>query len=511
MSLAKNPLYQKFASTMARLAPAPGGAIIIGLSGGLDSVCLFHFLLQFVRTHEWQHDQTQELTHELTHELTLIAHHQQHLIRGEESLADQRFVEELCRENGVRLYVSEDDVPALAKAQNLEDTARKVRHANWLLLADQLSLQFTDVKIATAHHADDQAETLLLHLERGTGLKGLGGMKEADGRYIRPLLGFTREELLACAAEEGWLWREDSTNQITDYRRNFLRNQVLPLWQSQADPGLTARIASGSRKIREVEELVGRLVDECVETLRVYPGEIFYPASLHYYSCRQFAKLDPALQPLVMRQLAANAGLMTDLEEVHTLDMVHLVPEGTGEKQLHLPHDYRFFRNRDYFWFEEERTDYASASASASVVASAAAASTASAQIPLANLAWANDLEIPLTLDSQGVANLPDSTWKVLVLTSSEDTGLPAALQGATFRTARTGDYFYNRNGRRVSLKDWFTAHAVPHHIRKHAWVLAKEQEILSSPLIHDESVNMALKAGTATDGARLMWYNSRK
>ncbi len=184
--------------------------ICVAVSGGVDSLSLLHYL----KSHEGRFG------------YMLSAVHCEHGIRGEESLADMRFVEETCKAWSVPLYTFSKDCPLLAKQEkvSLETAARNFRLQSFQSLVDENKVDL----IATAHHKNDEAETVLFRLARGTSLSGVVGMVEVNGYFIRPFLGWTRAEIVAYAKENGLSWREDKTNFETDATRNKLRLEVLP-------------------------------------------------------------------------------------------------------------------------------------------------------------------------------------------------------------------------------------------------------------------------------------------
>lgn len=195
-----------------RLLPVlrKGERVLAAVSGGPDSVCLLR-LLCALRDDGF---------------IALEAAHFNHGIRGAEADGDQAFVEDLCRELGVRLALGYAPVPALAarNGRGMETQARESRRA---FLLEALERGGGDV-IATAHHAQDQAETVLMHLLRGAGLKGAGGMAAREGRFCRPLLEATKAQILACLEDMGQPYRLDATNGCPDNPRNALRLEVMP-------------------------------------------------------------------------------------------------------------------------------------------------------------------------------------------------------------------------------------------------------------------------------------------
>ena len=196
----------------------PGERAVVAVSGGADSVCLLSVLA--------------ELAPELL--LSLRAVHVHHGLRGAEADRDEAYVRELCGSLKVPLTVVHRDVAAYAADRGLstEEAGRILRYeafeeeaAAW----DRENGDGREAKIAVAHHRDDNAETILHHLLRGSGLKGLSGIRPVQGRRIRPLLCAGREEILAYLREKKISWCEDSTNASGDYTRNRIRGQLLPM------------------------------------------------------------------------------------------------------------------------------------------------------------------------------------------------------------------------------------------------------------------------------------------
>lgn len=187
-----------------------GERILVAVSGGADSMCLLHAL--------WC------MREQLC--IDVAAAHYEHGLRGTESLRDCNFVETYCSQYRIPLMVEHGDVAASAKAQGkgLEEAAREMRY-DFLFRASE---QMKCTRIATAHHLEDNAETILFHLIRGTGSTGLGGIASSRGMIIRPLLDVSRREI------ENYLQRydvphvEDSTNAEDAYTRNWIRHRILP-------------------------------------------------------------------------------------------------------------------------------------------------------------------------------------------------------------------------------------------------------------------------------------------
>ncbi len=221
------PLVQEY-----DMLPA-GGVVICCVSGGVDSMVLLHLLC--------------DLSKRQGAKFTLHACHFDHGIRSE-SGTDAAFVADQCKALDVPIHATRTNVPDYAKenGMGLEEAGRKLRYDYFYKLSDELG----GAIIATAHHADDNAETLLLHLVRGTGLTGLGGIPPRRGNLVRPLLRCPRALLEAYAAEKGIPHVEDASNADTAYTRNFLRHQVMPLLK-RLNPNLTDTLTATAESLRE--------------------------------------------------------------------------------------------------------------------------------------------------------------------------------------------------------------------------------------------------------------------
>lgn len=202
---------------------SPGDSVVCAVSGGADSVALL-FALYLLR---------EKLG------ISLSAAHFNHNLRGEESLRDERFVRQLCDRYDIPLTLGRGIV--VAGKKGLEAAARDARYA---------FLNSIPGKIATAHTADDNAETVLMHLVRGTGLKGLGGIAPKNGRLIRPMLSVTRQEVLAFLQEYNLSYITDSSNETDNFLRNRLRHHVMPLLKKE-NPRFAENTSATALRLRQ--------------------------------------------------------------------------------------------------------------------------------------------------------------------------------------------------------------------------------------------------------------------
>ncbi|MBP3423159.1 MAG: tRNA lysidine(34) synthetase TilS [Clostridia bacterium] len=223
-----------------------GNKICVAVSGGSDSVALLHYLNALKKENGY----------------SLSAVHCEHGIRGEDSLADMQFVKSLCEEWGVELYVFQEDCPARAKKEkeSLETAARNFRYQSFRTLIREGKADF----IATAHHKNDEAETVLFRLARGTSLGGMSAMKEENGYLLRPFLKWSKKDIHAYIQEHGLSFCEDKTNLETDATRNKIRLEVLPKLE-EAVSGATENIARFASLAMEDDALLYELAEKLLE------------------------------------------------------------------------------------------------------------------------------------------------------------------------------------------------------------------------------------------------------
>lgn len=216
--------------------------LLVAVSGGADSVCLLRALLMLGCD-------------------CVVAHCNFHL-RGEESDRDERFVRQLCHRFGVVLHVRDFDVEAERRqnhGESVEMACRRIRYDWFRSLSDELRCDY----VAIAHHADDNVETFFINLLRGTGSRGLTGMQTvgAYSRVLRPMLHVTRVEIVQWLAQIGQDYVIDSTNLANDYRRNSLRNVVLPVLKEQF-PGATDRVRDTMQHLADERQLLDYLLQQ---------------------------------------------------------------------------------------------------------------------------------------------------------------------------------------------------------------------------------------------------------
>ena len=306
-----------------------GDVVIAGVSGGADSVCLLFVLCA--------------LRERLGFQVKVC--HVNHGLRGADADGDEAYVRQLCRDLKVPCRFFHEDVELIARnrKQSPEEAGRTARREAFCLMCREDG----GTKIATAHHRDDNAETVLWNMARGTGLKGLGGIRPAAGKWIRPLLVLTRIQTEGYLRAKGISWREDATNSENDYTRNRIRHNILPVFGEQVNPRTAEHLDELSRQAREVwdylEQGADRAWENCVEIGKAgqSAGD---EAAAHTGEARgleinreAFQKEAPAVQKqLIRKSLAYVRGQERDIGAVHIAALAELFDRQTG-RALDLP------------------------------------------------------------------------------------------------------------------------------------------------------------------------------
>ena len=228
----------------------------VAVSGGPDSVLLLHFMKMLA----------------VEKGLTLAAVHFNHHLRGAESDGDEASVRELAASLGIEYVRGEAEVGRVARERhgNVEAVARELRYRFFFSLVDQGRMD----RVATGHTANDQAETVLMRLLRGTGTRGMGGIYPLlEGKVVRPFLSLTRPEVMQEIAARGLSYRTDSTNLNTRLQRNRIRMDLLPLLEKEYNPGIVPLLNQLADRARDDESCLERLARERAHPWRVHEGK----------------------------------------------------------------------------------------------------------------------------------------------------------------------------------------------------------------------------------------------
>lgn len=310
--------------------------VIVGVSGGADSVCLLFVLLKLQKKIPFE----------------LIVVHINHGLRGAEADADEEYVRKICDEQGLLCVVYSEDVEVIAKErkQSVEEAGRDVRREAFLRTAKLHG----GTKIALAHHMNDNVETFFMNAARGTGVKGLGGIRPIAGEFIRPLLCLERKEIEQFLEENRIAYRTDATNASDAYMRNRVRNQVIPYMEKEMNARVVPHICETMRQLQEIqiflEEQTKKYFEICVKQEEM--GYIVLEES--------FAEISEVLRPLVLKEILVQiSGREKDIGEVHLQNLQELMKKQVG-RQIDLPygvHARRVYEGVSVFQEKEKRVE----------------------------------------------------------------------------------------------------------------------------------------------------------
>jgi len=326
----------------------PGDRVGAAVSGGADSVALLLMLL--------------ELRGKLGIVLSVV--HFNHKLRGKASDADEVFVAKLAAKHGLELHSASVDVAKKAKKEraNLEDAARRARYDYFRSLAESGACG----RIVVAHTADDQAETVLAHLLRGTGLAGLGGIHPVAGPVIRPLLNVCRSELRRFLRARKQTWREDATNRDTQRMRARIRKKLLPLLERQFQPSVVKHLTSLAELAREdeafldamAEERAAVLVQKSGEGTRIAIDNLFEPLKRKEFKTKntegreKTGETEALSKRMVRRIVESLKPREGQLEAGHVEAVLQLARSGQSGSLLPLPGGVEVRRERDALVFQ---------------------------------------------------------------------------------------------------------------------------------------------------------------
>lgn len=302
---------------------APGDTIIVALSGGADSTALLDLLSRLPG-----------------YSPRLVAAHLNHCLRGSESDGDEEFVRSLAARYGIPLECRRMDVKEFSRKErlSLEDAGRRARIA----FLEELRHSWRATAVALAHHADDQAETVLMRLLRGSGPGGLAGIPYRNSRgFIRPLLEVDRAQLVVYLTERDLTWREDSSNRDTTFLRNRVRHELLPLLE-QYNPAIRGRLAATAAVLSDEHLLLDQLTTEIVDRICTTDGDGF--------ACplTPLTEQPPALRRRFFRVLLERlAGNLDHFSIRHVTAMERLVDSPRPHAALNLPQGITALREYD--------------------------------------------------------------------------------------------------------------------------------------------------------------------
>lgn len=422
-----------------------GEHIVIGLSGGPDSVCLFSVL--------------KELSGEMG--FSLYAVHVNHKMRPVAAEQDQAYVEDLCEKNGVDCRVFVYDVPEIAKERGLtgEEAGRQLRYESFYKVAAELvesGIPQENVKIAVAQNADDQAETVLFRLMRGTGTDGLAGMAysrmEQNILVVRPLLDTWRKDIEKYCDENDLRPRTDKTNHQPIYTRNKIRLQLIPYLEENFNANIMEALNRLSKIAGDDKEYLWQQAEEAYE--RIKAGE-------NLLDQKGLMGLPKAVRNRVIMKAFQKIGLEQDISAVHLENAGKILGAEGESREAEFPGGYRMV------------VRYGQAAFVAPVVRAEGRAE----QAALGEINGAFGYRLEVSVRKMGQEEAPFGTGKAVF-----DYDKIAAVFGEGFevrlRSRRPGDYLPMERGRK-KLHNYFIDEKVPKELRENVQFAALGSEVL--------------------------------
>ena len=434
-----------------------GDRVVAGVSGGADSICLLHVLLLLREEYD----------------LTLAVVHINHGIRGPEAERDERFVKEICEGNGIEFKSSYYDVRKIARDEGLseEEAGRKVRYEAFYQYCDGHKFN----RLAIAHNKNDNAETVLFHLFRGAGIRGMSGMEpcrsisleSGEITLIRPLLDVTRDEIEKFLGKEAIPYLVDSTNLTDEYSRNKIRNQILTYASRELNTQAISNVADAATTLKEIEDYLEAQLQQRFAAIVTKDNGRYRIA----IDCLrgEHVVMQKGIVRLILQKLA---GKSRDLEAKHVTAALALLSKQVG-RHINLP--YGIIAEREYdniSFFRETPGGYVGAE----------------------EQFQAMSLKVP------GRTNLPESrkAFVTELLPSKKYDPIPKNSCAKWFdydkienaveiRTRKEGDYIQiNASGGRKKLKDYFIDQKIPQKARNSQLLITDGSHVMWIPGIGD-------------------------
>lgn len=307
-----------------------GDNVVVGFSGGPDSTCLLHSL--------WSLKESLGID-------KIAAVHINHMYRGEDAFSDEKFSEDFCKERGILFFAYRFDVEKLAEEwkTSSEDAGRKVRYESFREVAAKLG----GAKIAVAHNRQDQAETLLMRMARGTGTEGLCGIEYIrDGEIIRPLLTCNRDEIEKYCEEMKLAPKIDHTNLEPIYTRNIVRLKLIPYINEVMGCNIVDSLSALSDIAKEDKDFISEFVDKAMQ-------DFVQEKDRGYLPRKTLRELHPAVRKRVIVKAFAREGLFNDIGSVHLKNAEELLISEKTTADLEFPHRYVMKCRYDKVYFEK--------------------------------------------------------------------------------------------------------------------------------------------------------------
>ena len=392
--------------------------VIVGLSGGADSMALLHLLVQL--------------------NYTCIAAHCNFHLRGEDSNLDEAFTQQTADSLHIPYYKKDFDTPGYAKQQHIsvEMAARELRYA-WF---EELRVAHGAQAIAVAHHRDDHVETVLLNIIRGTGIRGVCGIRPERDFIVRPLLETTKQEILDWLYQQHITYRTDSSNLSDEYQRNFIRLHILPMME-KLNPSVREAITRTAGHLSDVEVIYTDYIEKERRRLLDEKHRIHIPELMQ--SIVPQTVLFELLKPFGFSRLVSG-------------DVYHSLSGESGKIFYAPSSNYQVVKDRDYLLITPRKAKDNS----------------------VYTIHVGDSVDIPIRLTTQKSRNTPD--FRIDKSKSVATFDFDKLTFPLTLRTWRRGDWFipFGMNGRK-KLSDYFSDHKFDRNRKDDTWLLCSGSDII--------------------------------
>ena len=421
-----------------------GDSVVVGVSGGPDSVCLLHVLYT--------------LRERL--QIKLHAVHINHMLRGAESEEDEKYVKELCEKLEIPAHFFSIDVQDLAskKGISLEEAGREARYRKFEEVAGETGAS----KIAVAHNRNDQAETVLMNIIRGSGLDGLKGIEYMRGKIIRPLLDVRREDIESYCRQHSLNPRTDSTNLVSIYTRNKVRLDLIPSINKMFDIDIQDNLWKMSVLLKDeldyIDENVTRLYNECL--IEADKDSITIDAGI-------FNNCHIAVKRRIIRNAVKNlTGSLKGIESVHIEKVLQLWEKGRTGAEIHLPGELKALKSYNHLIIGTAVNDVKTKPFCSEI------------NIPGVTLVPEIGAGIKAFIEKKPSAIEQNGNMRYNSLVQYFD--YDTLKMGIYIRNRKDGDVFkpYKSNGTK-KLKEYFIDNKIPRHKRDNIPLIAQGNEIV--------------------------------
>ena len=437
--------------------------IVLGVSGGADSICLLHTLSRIQKALE----------------IRLFVVHINHGIRGEEASRDENYVKKFCEKLDICFFSFHYDIPRIAKDLKLseEEAGRKLRYESFENVSKDIAikegLDFNKIKVAVAHNKNDNAETILHNLSRGSGISGLKGILVRNKNIIRPLLAFSRDEIEDYLKRNSIEYMTDSTNLENDYTRNILRNEVFPILEKNVNSNVINNFYKSSKIAAEADEFFeSSAIKFCENNLKI-KGEDEFLLDKEALLNESHIISTYIIRYTLRKVLKSKSLGIKDIGMVHIEDIWNLAKSENGKK-LDLKYGIKVYNEYDNIRFANEdkkgkdNDKYVLPEINYKILDNFNIK-----DIPKAgNIRW---LDFDKVLE-----NIVKYNRKSICINSiiNKDDMIKIIEENIVVRGCESGDFIHIKSGRKA-VKKLFTDDKIPLNIRGEYVVVAMDFEIL--------------------------------